>query len=76
MATPVPVPPVTSLEEWARRPRAERLARLGRTPGDLAAAFRGVDPAALTRRLIEKAAGASTQAEVEQLTAGLELPMR
>jgi LysR family cys regulon transcriptional activator len=30
----------------------------------------------LTRRLIEKAAGASTQAEVEQLTAGLELPMK
>ena len=50
MATPTPVPPVTSLEEWARRPRAERLARLGRTPGDLAAAFRGVDPGALTRR--------------------------
>jgi LysR family cys regulon transcriptional activator len=30
----------------------------------------------LTRRLIERAAGASTQADVEQLTAGLELPLR
>jgi LysR family cys regulon transcriptional activator len=30
----------------------------------------------LTRRLIERAAGASTQSEVEQLTAGLELPLK
>jgi LysR family cys regulon transcriptional activator len=30
----------------------------------------------LTRRLIERAAGASTQADVEQLTAGLELPLK
>jgi len=30
----------------------------------------------LTRRLIERAAGASTQADVEQLTAGIELPLR
>ncbi len=30
----------------------------------------------LTRRLIERAAGASTQADVEQVTAGLEIPLR
>jgi LysR family cys regulon transcriptional activator len=30
----------------------------------------------LTRRLIERAAGASTQADVAQLTAGIELPLR
>ena len=30
----------------------------------------------LTRRLIERAASASTQADVEQLTAGIELPLR
>ena len=30
----------------------------------------------LTRRLIERAAGASTQADVEQLTAGIEVPLR
>jgi LysR family cys regulon transcriptional activator len=30
----------------------------------------------LTRRLIERAAGAATQAEVEELMAGLELPLR
>jgi LysR family cys regulon transcriptional activator len=30
----------------------------------------------LTRRLIERAASASTQADVEQLMAGIELPLR
>jgi LysR family transcriptional regulator, cys regulon transcriptional activator len=30
----------------------------------------------LTRRLIERAAGASTQADVDQVTAGLEIPLR
>ena len=41
---------MTPLEEWARRPRSVRLARLGRTADDLASALRGVDPAILTRR--------------------------
>jgi LysR family cys regulon transcriptional activator len=30
----------------------------------------------LTRRLIERAAGASTQADVDELVGGLELPVR
>jgi LysR family cys regulon transcriptional activator len=30
----------------------------------------------LTRRLIERAAGASTQADVQELTRALELPLR
>src|SRR5262249_10301366 len=47
-------PVVTSLEEWAKRPRAVRLARLGRTPDELAAALRGMDPSVLTRRPDEK----------------------
>ncbi len=45
---------MTPLEEWARRPRAVRLARLGHTADDLASALRGVDPAILTRRPDEK----------------------
>lgn len=50
MASDPPVPAVPPLEEWARRPRSVRLARLGRTADDLAAALRGVDRATLTRR--------------------------
>ena len=30
----------------------------------------------LTRRIIERAANASTQAEVDEMTAGIELPLR
>lgn len=50
MATGAPIPAVTPLEEWANRPRSTRLARLGRTADDLAAALRGTDRASLTRR--------------------------
>jgi hypothetical protein len=39
-----------SIEEYARRPREERLARIARTPDELAAAVRGADPALLVRR--------------------------
>jgi hypothetical protein len=54
MAKDAPIPTVTPIEEWARRPRSTRLARLGRTADDLASAFRGVDPAILTRRPDER----------------------
>jgi hypothetical protein len=37
-------------EEWAQRPREERLARLARTPDELAAAIRGQSAAVLARR--------------------------
>jgi hypothetical protein len=50
MATDAPIPAVSPPDEWARRPRAVRLARLGRTADDLNAALRGVDRATLTRR--------------------------
>jgi DinB superfamily len=50
MATDAPIPAVSPLDEWAKRSRAARLARLGRTADDLAAALRGVDRATLTRR--------------------------
>jgi uncharacterized damage-inducible protein DinB len=49
-----PPDPRSLIEAWARRPRAERLARLGRTADDLAAALRGADHATLTRRPAEK----------------------
>jgi hypothetical protein len=39
-----------SIDEYARRSRAERLARIERTPDELSAAARGVDPAILARR--------------------------
>jgi len=39
-----------SIEEYARRPRAERLARIARTPLELADAVRGAGAAALARR--------------------------
>ena len=39
-----------SIEEYARRPREERLARLARTPEQLSAALRGADAARLSRR--------------------------
>jgi hypothetical protein len=45
-----PIPVVSPMEEWGRRPRVERLARLGRTAADLAEAFRGRDAPTLTRR--------------------------
>lgn len=38
------------MEEWARSPREERLARLARTADELDAAARGHDAAALARR--------------------------
>jgi len=38
------------MEEWARRPREERLARLERTAPDLGDAIRGRDAPTLTRR--------------------------
>jgi hypothetical protein len=39
-----------SIEDYARRPREERLARIARTPDDLADAVRGVDAVVLARR--------------------------
>ena len=39
-----------SIEEYARCSREERLARIGRTPDELADAVRGADGAALARR--------------------------
>jgi hypothetical protein len=39
-----------TMEEWAKAPREDRLARLGRTPDELAAAVRGRDAALLARR--------------------------
>ena len=54
MASDAPTPAVTPLEEWSRRPRAVRLVRLGRTADELAAALRGADPAALTRKPDER----------------------
>jgi hypothetical protein len=39
-----------SIDEHARRPREERLARIARTPGEVADALRGVEAAALIRR--------------------------
>ena len=39
-----------SIDEYARRPREERLARLARTPGELADAMRGAVAAVLARR--------------------------
>ena len=39
-----------SIDEYARRPREERLARIARTPGELTDAIRGADGALLVRR--------------------------
>ncbi len=39
-----------SIDEYARRPREERLARIGRTPDELADAVRGADAAVVARR--------------------------
>ena len=39
-----------SIEEYTRRPREERLARIARPPDELAAALRGSDAAVLVRR--------------------------
>src|SRR5439155_248302 len=39
-----------SIEEYTRRPREERLARIARTPEELASAVRSVDAAVLTHR--------------------------
>ena len=39
-----------SIDEYARRPREERLARIARTPGELADAMRGAAAAVLARR--------------------------
>jgi len=39
-----------SIEEYARRPRAERMARIARAPHELADAVRGAGAAALARR--------------------------
>ena len=39
-----------SIEDYARRPREERLARITRTPDELADAVRGADAAVLARR--------------------------
>lgn len=44
------VPSVRSVEEWASVPVEERLARLERTPSDLARRMRGQSDAALSRR--------------------------
>jgi hypothetical protein len=47
---PAPTPTVRSVEEWSTVPAAERLARLERTPSDLARLMRGQSDAALSRR--------------------------
>jgi len=39
-----------SIDEYARRPREERLARIGRTPDELTDAVQGADAAPLVRR--------------------------
>ena len=39
-----------SIDEYARRPREERLARIARTPDELTGAVRGADAACLGRR--------------------------
>ena len=39
-----------SIDEYARRPREERLARIGRTPDELTDAVQGADAALLVRR--------------------------
>ena len=39
-----------SIDEYARRPREDRLARIARTPGELTDAIRGADGALLVRR--------------------------
>ena len=49
-ARPDAKPAVTSAEDWARVPIDERLARLERTPNDLARLMRGQSDAALSRR--------------------------
>jgi len=41
---------MASIEDYARRPREERLARITRTPDELADALRGADAAVLARR--------------------------
>lgn len=41
---------MSTVEEWGRRPREERQARLARTPDELDAAVRGQEAAALARR--------------------------
>jgi DinB superfamily len=41
---------MSSIEEYARRPRAERLARIARTPDELTDAVRGAGEALLARR--------------------------
>ncbi len=41
---------MASIDEYARRPRAERLARIARTPDELTDALRDVDDARLVRR--------------------------
>ena len=48
-------PAVKSVEEWATVPLVERLARLERTPADLARLMRGQTDAALSRRPAEDA---------------------
>jgi hypothetical protein len=45
-----PIPVVSPMDVWARRPRTERLARLARTAADLAEAIRGCDAPTLRRR--------------------------
>ncbi|MGH7304831.1 MAG: DinB family protein [Candidatus Rokuibacteriota bacterium] len=44
-----------SIDEYARRPRGERLARIVRTPDELADAVRGAEAATLARRPAPKA---------------------
>lgn len=49
-AGPTKAPAVKSVEEWADAPAADRLARLERTPSDLARLVRGHTDAVLSRR--------------------------
>ena len=50
MAPSDAIPVVTPMDEWARRPREARLARLARTAADLAQAILGRDASMLTHR--------------------------
>jgi DinB superfamily len=50
VADPNPPDPRSLIEEWARRPRQERLGRLRRTADDLAVTLRDSVASALTRR--------------------------
>ncbi|MBI4638553.1 MAG: DinB family protein [Candidatus Rokubacteria bacterium] len=47
---PERTPPMPTIEDVAKQPLDQRLARMARTPGDLAAAIRGQSEAALGRR--------------------------